>query len=180
MISLPALPVGCPFDQGDNLSQDSAIFAARVEQSAQFELPNNAELCGFSLSGGDEQFYYDDELMLLMNDVPLIGSVNFASQFELIEGLPRYDWLRIRGKTPDEIGEEVTCLDGATECQIPGTESNGELRVSFDEITNGRLVGTSDRGDYQFKVVVTGDNDDDRDCSHSGLTLQVRYDYLAE
>jgi len=179
-IYLPALSPNCPFDSADNLSQDGGVFAARVEQSYSFELPPGTQLCGFSLSGSNEDFYYDDELMLLLNDVPLIGSVNFASQFEIEEGLPRYDWLRIRGKSTEEVGEEATCIAGATACQIPGTQSNGEINVAFDIITNTRLAGTSDNGTYEFKIVVTGDNDESLDCSHSGLTLQVSYDYLAD
>ena len=179
-IELPALTPNCPFDTGDNLPEEGGQFCARVEQVADFELPTGAQLCAFSLSGSNENFYFDDELMLLMNDVPLISSVNFASQFEVIDGLPRYDWLRIRGRSADEVGDDATCLEGAVDCLIPGTQSNGELSVSFDVETNVRLANTSDRGDYQFKVVITGDNDPDLDCSHTGLTLQVNYDYLAE
>ena len=180
LIDLPALTPNCPFDMGDNLPQAGGVFTARVEQFVDFELPEGAQLCAFSLSGSNEDFYFDDELMLLMNDVPLIGSVNFASQFEIVDGLPRYDWLRIRGRSTDELGSGATCIEGAVECLIPGTESNGELSVAFDLDTNVRLANTSDQGDYQFKVVIVGDNDEDLDCAHSGLSLQVSYEYLTE
>ena len=179
-IDIPALTPNCPFNMSDNLPQEGGVFTARVEQNLNFDLPEGAQLCAFSLSGSNENFYFDDELMLLMNDVPLIGSVNFASQFEIIDGLPRYDWLRIRGRSADEVGADATCIEGAIECQIPGTQSNGEFNVTFDIPTNVRLANTSDQGTYQFKVVITGDNDEDLDCAHTGLSLQVNYEYLIE
>ena len=179
-IELPAIAPNCPFDMGDNLPEEGGAFSARVEQVVDFTLPDGAQLCAFSLSGSNESFYFDDELMLLMNDVPLISSVNFASQFEVVDELPRYDWQRIRGMSTDDVGEDATCIDGAVECLIPGTQSNGELSIAFDAPTNVRLANTSDQGAYQFKVVITGDNDPDLDCSHSGLTLQVNYEYFTE
>ena len=84
------------------------------------------------------------------------------------------------GRTPAEIGDESQCLDGATECVIPNTQNNGALRLSFTEETNRLLAGVSDAGNYNFKVVTTGDNDQDRDCSHTGLELLVEYRYLQE
>ena len=177
-VSLPELTPNCPFGRRDNLEPDGGIFAARVEQTATLDLPPGAQLCGFSLSGSNENFYYDDELMLLLNNIPLIGSVDFASQFELIDGLPRYNWLRIRGLRGGDLGE-ASCIEGATECLIPGTQSNGEIRIAFDDLTNNRLASTGNNGEYIFKIVVTGDNDPDLDCAHSGLNLEVTYDYIA-
>ena len=63
-----------------------------------------------SLSGSNEDFYFDDELMFLMNDVLLIGSVNFASQFEIVDGYHGMT-ARIRGRSTDELGSGATCIE---------------------------------------------------------------------
>ncbi len=178
IINLPALTPSCPFGVEDNLEATGAVVSARVEQTAVLDIPQGGKLCGFSLSASNEDFYFDDELMLLLNDIPLIGSVNFASHFESVDGLPRYDWSRIRGLSTTDLGE-ATCIEGATDCLIPGTQSNGRLSIAFDNLTNNRLSTTGTDGQHIFKIVVVGDNDHDLDCAHSGLDLEVNFSYLA-
>ena len=75
-IEIPSLNPDCPWGEGDNLSAYPGGFAARVEQVVQFQMPEGGEL-PVSLKGLSNEFYYDDELLLL-NDVPLIGSSNFG------------------------------------------------------------------------------------------------------
>ena len=50
--------------------------------------------------------------------------------------------------------------------RIQWTESNGELSVAWT--STQMFVQPSDQGDYQFKVVIVGDNDEDLDCAHQG------------
>ena len=81
------------------------------------DIPQGGKLCGFSLSGSNESFYFDDELMLLLNDIPLIGSVNFAvilSQWMVYRDTIGLEFV----VCTTELGE-ATCIDGATDCLIP-------------------------------------------------------------
>ncbi len=177
-IDIPNIGPGCDWSQGGNIDPESAVFAARAEQEISFTIAPRASLCSLSITGETPDFYFDDHLMLLLNQVPLIGSVNFASQFDIVDGLPRYEWSKIVGKLPGEVGSEPTCLDGATECLIPGTQSNGVINIAFNEMTNRLLANTSATNANFFTLVVTGDNDPDLDCLHSGLTMQVTYEYI--
>ena len=115
--------------------------------------------------------------MLLFNSVPLIGSANFVGQFELKNGLPVYDWSKIVGKKVVEVGQGLVCLAGATECIMPGTQSNGQVSVSFDAATNQMLANSSENGINTFTLIVTGDNDPSVDCQHNGLTMSIFYQY---
>ena len=180
VIDIPAIGPGCPWDEADNMSQESAIFAARMEQMIALDIPSNQIVCGFELSGGEADFYFDDNLLLLLNDTPLIGSVNFASRFPVVDGLPQYDWSRIVGLTSDDVGNEVTCLSGATRCEMPGTQQNGVLDLAFNFETNLLLAQRFLQGNAHFKVMITGDNDPDLDCLHTGLSMSVTYDYITE
>ena len=178
MIQIPSIGPGCRWNQNGNIDHINGAVTARIEQEVPFNLPVQASLCSLSILGVTPNFYYDDHLMLLLNQVPLIGSLNFASQFEVVNGLPRYDWSRIVGQRHNQLGDQATCLAGATTCVIPGTQTNGMLDLAFDEMTNLLLSRTSLTNEHLFTLVVTGDNDPDVDCFHSGFTMQITYDYL--
>ena len=176
-IEIPNLAPNCPWNEGDNIEQAGALFSARVEQIVPFEIPVGGNLCSFEITGASDDFYYDDELMLLLNDVVLIASVNFYSVLDMEDGLPKNEWSKIVGKTTGQVGSGPVCLNGNIECSMPGTQSNGEVSLAFDAPTNLMLAASGENGQHNFRMIVTGDNDEDSDCHHSGLTMLIQYEY---
>ena len=181
LVDIPSLGANCPWGEGDNLSAKSGAFAARVEQTVPFNLPEGAQLCSFTLTGGSDSFYYDDHLLLLFNGTPLIGSFNFNAAFDFVDGLPHYDWSKILGKTWSDFGDNITyCIEGSTECAMPGTQQDGVVALAFDEATNSALADSVSGGQVDFTMVVTGDNDPSVDCYHSGIQLELDVQYVLE
>lgn len=177
-IEIPYLEPNCPWNEGDNIAETQAALAARVEQEVPFTIPGGGNLCSFSISGATDDFYFDDHILLLFNDVPLIGSINFMNAFSLEDGLPVYDWNQLVGKNFSEF-EGTTCLPGHIQCAMPGTQVNGEVSLSFDAPTNDMLATSGTDGLHVFRMVVIGDNDPSVDCHHNGLTMIIEYQYQA-
>ena len=90
---------------------------------------------------GSDSFYYDDHLLLLFNGTPLIGSFNFNNAFDFVDGLPQYDWSKIVGKTWSDFGDNAThCIEGSTDCAMPGTQQDGVVALAFNDATNSALA----------------------------------------
>jgi hypothetical protein len=179
LVEIPYLAPNCPFNQGDNLGLTQGVLAARVEQEVFFSFPEDHLICSIALSGASDDFYYDDHIILTLNDVVLISSTNVLELFETKNGLPIYSWQAIVGENAGGGGGPA-CLSGATVCQMPGTQQNGEVGLAFDEETSDLLVQTGQGVDHKFTAIVTGDNDPAIDCHHNGLTISVDYTYLAK
>jgi hypothetical protein len=104
-----------------------------------------------------------------------------------VDNVYLWNFADVRGKTrdPDELGGRFFfdgdryCLGGdETTCIFPDhdTEGNVDFRVGASGIAavSGRLAGLQN---YDFSVIVTGDNDD-FNCFHNGLDLNVTVDYV--
>ncbi len=174
-VDIPYLEPNCPFGQGDNLGFEGGKIAARVEQSVYFNIPNDITLCGFEITGGSPDFYFDDHFILTLNNVVLIASFDWPELKNNGNNLYQYYWTSIIGQ---ELGNGPSCMAGTTQCQMPGTQSNGQVQLAFDQTTNEKLVQTGQNGNHVFKVIATGDNDPPKDCHHTGLSLQVKYSYV--
>ena len=176
LVEIPYLDPNCPFGQADNLGWVGGAVAARVEQEVPFTFPEDRVICSIALSGASDDFYYDDHIILTLNDVVLISSLDILGNFEVQNGLPIYSWDAIVGSSAG--GASHVCLPGATVCQMPGTQQNGQVSLAFDEQTSDLLVQTGQGLSHKFTAIVTGDDNPDVDCHHNGLTIAVEYTYL--
>ena len=176
LVEIPELEPNCPFGEGDNWPKTGGKAAARVEQDIPFSFPEDHLVCSLSLSGASDNFYYDDTIVLALNGIALISSTQILNKFDLEDGLPVYAWDKLVGESIGAKGPE--CLEGATSCQMPGTQENGEVSLSFDADTSEQLVKTGEGVDHVFTAIVTGDDNPPLDCHHNGLTIKVDYMYV--
>jgi len=175
---LPESDIDCTWGEDGNIGPGSALVAARIEESFELEIPNDVSVCSLALSAESLDIYYDDEFILGFNDVPLLSSLDWFHQFDLEDGLPRYDWASIVGTSHNDFGGGPSCIEGAIECALPRTETTGPLKLSLSEGLERALMAEANAaGRYEILVVTTGDNDEDLDCRHSELTLSVHYTY---
>ncbi len=178
-VTVPPLDPDCPFSRGDNLDMIRGAVAARVEQRLALDIPADRYLCSFEIEARSTEFYFDDEVLFGLNDVLLIASRDVLGEFPTIDGLPVYDWPSYRGLDNSSFAGTPSCIEGAIECELPGTQHVGAVALSFDEDANRRLMSLAGEGDgYEFLIVGTGDNDPDIDCHHTGLDLRIHYTYF--
>jgi hypothetical protein len=177
-LQIPELAPNCPFGQGDNNGYISGAAAARVEQWTPLPLPEGVTLCSLEVVSNTPKFYFDDHLVVTFNTTVLMMSWKGLSLFPTVDGLPQYVWSAISAVKFGDFGSGPECIQGAVECSMPGTQSQGSVALAFDEETNNKLMALAAQdGGYGFLVVATGDNDPPVDCYHSGLNLTVNYTY---
>ncbi len=174
----------CPFGEGDNLRREQGVMTARIEQTAEVELPAGGLACDleFDFQGIDpstEQIMeYDDNFLLTFNDV-VLASNNAQVTDELgtdEQDLLLYEWDDVVGlefdfgETPNYcLGEE----DGLSDCTIPVPETPGPISLEFDgPLVDALSLRAVQLERYVFGFVTTGDNDDS-DCSHEDFEFLV-------
>ena len=177
-VDMPALTERCPFGIDDNGDMRDDFFVARAEQTVPLSLPEGIDLCALEISVTTEEFYFDDHLLFLFNDFVLVSDLAFQEFLPERDGLAIYEWESISGLEHTSVADGPRCIAGAVECNVPGTQSTGSVALSFEEETNRRLLAdAATSGRYEFTAVVTGDDNPEIDCQHSGLPLEVRYRY---
>ena len=180
-LTLPESDTDCSWNQNGNIGPGSALVAARIEESFELAIPDDVSVCSLALSAESLDIYYDDEFILGFNDVPLLSSLDWFHQFDVEDGLPRYEWSSIVGTSHNDFGDGPSCIEGAVDCALPRTETTGPLRLTLDQGLERALMAEANAlGRYEVLVVTTGDNDEDLDCRHSELTLSVQYSFVRE
>lgn len=162
---------GCPWSTAGNLERRNEHNQARVEEVREVELPRGSELCDLTVaSEPGQQVWFDDHILLALDDVVLVagGSGLRFDELPVQDGAPRYDWAALRGQPFVDRYAPYTCL-GDADCQVPRTEETGPLDVSVpaSEIA-GRVAGDT----FELRLVTFGDDDED-DCAHAEVTLDV-------
>ena len=179
----------CPWGEGDNLDQENLYLVARVEQVEGLDLDDEVVLCDMELDlsglalGQIQVMVYDDYFFFTFNDVVLASShAPAVEQLATDEGMPLYDWSNIVG-TPFPDGDAPFCLGeetGESQCEIPSTEVEGEISMSFSSsIINELSARAIAEERFDFGFVTTGDNDPSTDCQHDEFSFSVAVEYLA-
>ena len=188
-VVFPETTDACPWGEADNLPPDDGLFTARVGQHEQLELPEDGVICdmAFDFSGlvpGEVQvMVYDDHFFFTFNDIVLAASYGPAvDEFEAPDGMPVYSWADIRGLDYHaDSAYDAYCLgdeSGDSECDIPDTEVEGPISLSYSEDLVSRLGFLAIEAEqFEFGFVTTGDNNEDSDCMHEefGFTIEVPY-----
>jgi hypothetical protein len=172
----------CPWGEGDNLDMAQTVVTARVEQTESLSI-DDAVVCDMELDldglvpGEIQVMVYDDYFFFTFDDVVLASSIAPAVEaLDTEEGQPIYDWSKVAG-TPFPTGDAPFCL-GDGDCEIPSTETEGPISLSFDrDVVNQLSARAVAQERLEFGFVTTGDNDPEIDCKHAvfGFTVTVRY-----
>lgn len=187
VLSFPEIPAGttCAFGSGDNLSRRDLFFRAYLRQSQTVELPEGAVLCGFSLKHDDQAMRYDDEMFFTVNDKLLLSTKNYSEFFATDGFFHEFSWDNLRDKPydPADTARGVYCAggsngDGLNSCKVPETETAGSIELDFSEDLNRRLASALQAQNVlRFDWITTGDNDN-TDCRHSSINLQLSVQYV--
>ena len=141
-------------------------------------MPANTAICGVQFSFPSQQFRYDDTFLFTYNDYVLVSSLtsSISSIVPNADGLLKYDWLSVKGKTIDG-GTPPYCLGNA--CTIPATETTGMMTLTVSDDLFGKIAKTqANATDHKFKFITTGDNDTGIDCMHLILNFSVNITYV--
>jgi len=189
-VEFPATDPGCPWDTGDNLGIEQGVITARIEQAADLALPDDVVVCGmdydFLVNGGEgTPMVYDDNFYFTFDDVLLATSYGPAVEdgwFTEESGLPIYSWDDLVGREFQHDGVPSWCLgqdEGTSDCDIPPTETEGVMSLSFGTATVEELsLRAVQEGRFEFGFVTTGDNDTSQDCAHADFEFEVEVGYV--
>lgn len=173
-----------PFNDAGNMSKLDQYFRARREQLKNFSMPAQSNICGLSFNFANQSYRYDDHFLLTLNGVILASSYNFSSVLLSQNNALVYDWTRIVGQPwqhgqngmPNLEGEH--CISGATTCNIPPTDTNGQIQIGLPPAVIQRVISSDpNQTNHSFMFVTTGDNDS-TDCKHLTINFSVEVDYV--
>jgi hypothetical protein len=125
----------------------------------------------------DSQFYYDDQIILTINDV-----VIFSTTYRLWDDFQTSGNLKIFNDINSIKGKEAhskdtgRCIGDRNEgpgCQIPRSQTTGTLSVSIPQSVQVELNDYIGGNDLIIKVTSTGDNDPEIDCVHRSISGNV-------
>lgn len=184
-VDFPAPDKMCAWNVGGNSGTRDSYFQARTEQDVEFLLPAGATICDLDFQFQKQQFYYDDHILLALNDRILASSYNWKKLLSKdSNGLEIYDWSKIVNQdweTPSSL-EGVFCAgmaEGLSTCQWPSTQVEGDIAMEFDKSIIQKVMAASVGADkHVFKFVTTGDNDTSVDCWHKAISFQVDVKYV--
>lgn len=184
-VSFPEPARNCAWNAGGNLGAKDSYFQARTEQEVEFQLPVGATICDLDFKFNRQKFYYDDHILLALNNRILATSYNWTGILSKDgNGLEVYDWSRIAGKdweTPSDK-EGIFCAgkaEGKATCSWPETQEDGEISMEFDQSVIQKVMAASTTLDkHVFKFVTTGDNDEEIDCWHKSISFTVDVKYV--
>ena len=188
-VTFPAPTSGCDFGEDGNLEAQQGLVAARLEQFAELELPEDAVICDVAfdfagINGGQgTPMEYDDQFLFMFN-----GTVIAASDADMVSMLDNddsiyhsYDWDALVGTEMQYSGITTYCLgedEGLASCDIPPPETSGVMSLSFEpEVINELSFRAIEAGAYAFSFVTVGDNDSS-DCSHEDFEFEVEIPYV--
>lgn len=164
------------------------------KQSAAVELPANAVVCKQNLATlPSSRWSYDDEVILTLNQVVLLASQReYLWKDAVSKSNPimtkfydkgfLFEWEKLA-----PIGlfnnqgtlRSQYCYGESTDCRIPLTQKEGDVSLTLNtkDIAELSLKAIQDKK-LSFDLWVTGDNDPDIDCRHSGITIDSSIEYV--
>jgi hypothetical protein len=190
-VAFPAQTASCPWSEDDNLDPADGLLTARVEQTESLSLPSDAVICDMALDfsglvpGEVQVMVYDDHFFFTFNDTILASSSAYiVDEMDDADGLRTWDWADAAGFDYHAVGSDHPsyCLgedEGLSECDIPSTETPGEISMGFDDALVAQLsLAAIAESRFEFAFVTTGDDDIGRDCNHESFGFTVTVPYL--
>lgn len=170
----------CPWGLDDNLTQQNELNRARVEEVRDLVLPDGAQLCDLAIHSRTDDLLFDDHVTLTLDDVVLIGG-GYGYAIDVLgvsANLPRYRWDDVVDLPFRDRDAPYYCIgEPDSACVLPQTEVAGPLDLALSEAATEDLVAAmSGKTTLPFRVITFGDDDED-DCAHTDLILEVEVSY---
>lgn len=167
---------------GESNTNYGSRFTARAEQVRELDIPKNAVICDLEFAFPTQtDFIYDDEMFFVFDNVLLASTRSVDSYLDKVGDLQLYDWSKLAMKRWGSAS--VYCLGqntGESSCAWPRTDTRGAIRMDFSPDVLMKAVGLNlSLARHSFKMVTTGDNNPDKDCSHQEMDFDVQISYTA-
>lgn len=194
LLSFPPTSI-CLFGEEGNGNRVNGQFQARKKQTEFVTLPEGAVLCELAIESvveGTEQvttaqsyssryqtkqvverngFLYDDHFVFTIQNYILVRSHDALGVVDG-DGHAVWDFDLVKGRLMG-MDTMISCPVDAETCQFPSTDEPGDVKLKFKpEALAGVASKLKDVQKVEFSFIITGDNDDG-DCEHSGLNLDV-------
>ncbi|MCO4772761.1 MAG: hypothetical protein KDA24_22205 [Deltaproteobacteria bacterium] len=172
---------GCSWGEDGNIAEDQGVYTAREDERYLVDGMENTVFCTLDFDfNGD--FEYEDDFFLTWNDAVLVTNRGrVVDEFSEWLRYPLWEWEDIveleiptsQTFSPFCAGED----EGDADCEVPrkpqGEDWEDDLQYEPDPVVVHELAFRSQSlGMTEFGLITTGDNDDD-DCSHEELDLEV-------
>ena len=150
----------------------------------EIPVPENAILCNLEFVHQEENFYYDDHLFFLFNDLILMSSYDYgASQnLEKHNDFYKFDWDKIFNASQHDHEEyEPYCVAGPGSCKLPKTQKEGATVMNFlhnKTVSQQLFLYGKEEQKFNLSIAVTGDNNSKVDCRHSDLSLETKVTFV--
>ncbi len=124
---------GCKFGEFPNLEPSDQRLQAIEIQTHSIAGPEDGVICNITISSlPDTQIRYDDYLFIILEDTVLIGSnSSIVSLLNSEDGIYKWDFSRMVGKSVTDINTDPYCIGGVTQCIVPPHEQSGPISISL-------------------------------------------------
>ena len=174
MISFPARE-GCLFGEGENQTKARGRIRAMEVQTETFQLPEGSVVCGLEVASVEDEIKYDDAISINVSGYVVMTSVDNRENLEIKGGLPIFDFSRMIDVKASKLNP--FCVGT---CSLPKSDKKGTFSLSIDESQSWPIaLKFQEAGVLNFDLVAMGD-DNDKDCSHTGVTLETTLKYVVE
>lgn len=184
-VSFPNPKKSCDWGINGNLDRKNEYIRARREQYRTLSLSLGSKVCSLNMkSDKEDQFYYDDNIFLTLNNYVLASTSNFSQHLANNDGFFHYSWTRLRDQDAQNLGFNTTlekqyCAGASlgSSCSFPETESFGAVQLQFNDEVFQRILGMTDARQVKLGVITTGDDNSESDCQHVDLNFTVDVNY---
>ncbi len=170
---------GCFWGEQGNLDPVDGIITARLEETKELSLQPGETLCSLSVSAQEDFLIFDDELFLTLNDAVMLSSYDYSDRFNSENGLFIYNWNQLTQAYNPGPNDDPNpyCLGEAdaqgSSCNVPQTTTVGRFSMSIGGDAAARLATrVKEQERATLGLIISGD-DEDTDCKHSKITLNV-------
>lgn len=171
----------CSWNSAPNLDRKNGFHQGREVSSGLLELPPGV-ICDLNIrSKPNFQLHYDDFLILtLANQTIFISNRLIANRLEAQSGIYNWNFASLVGQAIGNFEASTYCLGQAGRCLLPGHDEQGPVQIELTSAELGPIalaLMDAKLPNVAMDLIATGDNDDE-DCFHSALDLEVEFKYL--
>lgn len=142
-----------------------------------FKIDPSHTICSIDFSANND-FVYDDYLAFTLNNKLLFWAHLNVNDLEKTGDFYNFDFAKLYDQGDGKRSEG--CYPGADTCNVPRTEMREKLNVSYkyDQTAKYEIAAEIAKNGSDFALVILGDNDKNKDCRHSGIDIQITYEYM--
>lgn len=171
--------LNCSWNENGNLSERDGFVQAREKSSSVISLPEKSVLCGVKMNSKNPTLHYDDFIFLAMENNIIFGSnSSVTKKLPKKESIYQWDFQSVANQAIGNFEAPYYCIEDRSSCIIPGHDQQGPVNIDIGTKALSPIAfSLAGRTDINLDLIATGDNDEE-DCMHSELSLDIEVSYL--